>query len=438
MTNIDKTQKQIFDLFNSLRGNVGYYNLFSNAVHLIFLKYLISFSDRFENLGIESYKAISAFKRKYDIARNGGEPLQQWDVDNLIRTLDSEYLFKDIRLSDSLRVYDTLFCDTSNQRAILRFLDDIDVEFSEEFLANFFEVLIQRCSRDVRATGESITSKYLREIAVKLLDIKPVDTVLNCFAGFSTLALSTPKDIHYIGYELNADAYVISKMLLTMLGVDYPEVYNQDFLLSETKECANKVFCDGPINMRYGNHYLMEFAPWAKGLKTKEGNLLILYKVLDSIKSGGVAAIAVPGKVLFSNHPSYIELRKNYLNSGLKAVISLPPLWSGTAINTNLLVVEKGYNGPVEFIDAQNIGIKDRMRNVVMSEDDINKIYDAYKNQSNIPGFSRLVKHVEINEKESWQPALFVESVVEKEIRSVEDIDSELNSLYEELRNNLK
>ena len=141
MAIIDKSQRQMFDLFDSLRGSVGYYNLFSNAIHLIFLKYLMSFSDRFENLGLESYKAISAFKRKYDIARNGGEPLEPWDVDELIRTLDSEYVFKDIRLSDSLRVYDTLFGDRANQRIILRILDEIDVEFSEEFLVNFFEVL---------------------------------------------------------------------------------------------------------------------------------------------------------------------------------------------------------------------------------------------------------------------------------------------------------
>lgn len=437
MAIIDKSQRQMFDLFDSLRGSVGYYNLFSNAIHLIFLKYLMSFSDRFENLGIESYKAISAFKRKYDIARNGGESLEPWDVDELIRTLDSEYVFKDIRLSDSLRVYDTLFGDRTNQRIIFRILDEIDVEFSEEFLINFFEVLIQRCSRDVRATGESTTSKYLREIAVKILDIQPVDTVLNCFAGFSTFALNMPKDIRYIGYELNTDAYVISKMLLTMLGIRGAELFNQDFLLSDTRECANKVFSDGPINMRYDNP-TVEWTPWAKGLKTKDGNLLILYKVLDSIRFNGTAVIAVPGKVLFSNHPSYIELRRRYLAEGLKAIVSLPPLWSGTVINTNLLVVEKGYNGPVEFIDAQNIGVKDRARNVVLSKDDIDKIYDAYKNQVEIPGFSRLVKHMEINEKDSWQPTLFVEPIIEKTTKNVEDIDAELNSLYEELKNNLK
>ena len=173
-------------------------------------------------------------------------------------------------------------------------------------------------------------------------------------------------------------------------------------------------------------------------LQTKDGNLLILYKVLDSIRFNGTAVIAVPGKVLFSNHPSYIELRRRYLVEGLKAVVSLPPLWSGTVINTNLLVVEKGYNGPVEFIDAQNIGTKDRARNVVLSKDDIDKIYDAYKNQIEIPGFSRLVKHMEINEKDSWQPTLFVEPIIERTTKNIEDIDAELNSLYEELKNNLK
>jgi type I restriction-modification system DNA methylase subunit len=62
--------------------------------------------------------------------------------------------------------------------------------------------------------------------------------------------------------------------------------------------------------MKYDNP-LVTKQPWFKEINTKDGDLLILYKVLDSIKEGGRAVIAVPGRVLFSNHPSYEKLRKN-------------------------------------------------------------------------------------------------------------------------------
>lgn len=437
MTQDTKLQKHLWSLFDSLMGSVGYYNLFSNAVHLIFLKYLISYGDRFEFLGVDSFKAIAAFKRRYDAARSGGEPLYAGDVHELFYALDSERVFGDVRLSECLNGYDALFEDRQNQRTIIRILEEFEIDYSKDFLGSFFELLIQQCSRDVRMTGESVTNKSLRKLAVKILDIQPADTVLNCFSGYSTLMFNINDYARYIGYELNSNSYVISKMLMTMLGVHNFEVYNQDFLLCDTHEVAEKVFSDGPLNMRYDNP-LVKNAPWAKDANTKDGNLLILYKVLDSIKENGTAVIAVPGKVLFSNHPSYVELRKRYLNSGLRAVISLPPLWSGTSINTNIMIVDKKYHGPVQFIDAQTLGTKDRTRNVVLSDEDLNRIYDAYEKQISVAGFSRLADQKEILEKETWQPGRYVEVETKLTTKSLEEIDNELDKLYASLHENLK
>ena len=437
MTQDTKIQKQIWSLFDSLRGSVGYYNFFSSVVHLIFLKYLISYGDRFELFGVESFRATAAFKRKYDNARSGGEPLNYSDIRDLFVALDSEHVFGDVRLSDFLNGYSLLFEDYRNQRMIIRTLEEVEIDYSKDFLGSFFEYLIQQCARDVRMTGESVTNKSLRQLAVKIMDIKHSDTVLNCFSGFSTFMFNMKEYGSYYGFEINPDSYVISKMLMTMLGVPSYNIYNQDFLMSDTHQLADKVFSDGPLNMRYDNFMFMD-APWANNLKTRDGNLLILYKVLDSIKDNGTAVIAVPGKVLFSNHQSYTDLRKTYVDAGLKAVISLPPLWSGTIINTNLLVVEKGYKGPIKFIDAQKLGVSDKQRNYVLLEKDIDKILDALKEEKDVDGFSKLVNPETVKEIDAWQPNRFVEVKTQQRFKDIKDIDAELDSLYEELKNNLK
>ena len=440
MTQNTKMQKRLWDLFSSLKGNVGYYNLFSNVIHLVFLKYLISYSDRIENLDLESFKAISAFKRKYDAARSGIEPLHPEDVRDLFTVLESADILGNLNLSDSFRTYDSLFADPISQRAIIRILDEFDVEYNSDYLGDLFEFLIQQCSRDVSMTGESVTNKSLRQLTSRLLDVKKTDTLLNCFSGFSSLLLDIKGFARYIGYEKNQRSFLISKMMMMLLGVSGEGVFNQDFLLADTHECAEKVFSDGPINMRLD--LVMANAPFVKEIdadaSTRDGNLLILYKVLDSIKEGGTAVIAVPAKVLFSNNASYERLRKTYVENGLKAVVALPPLWSGTSINTNILVVKKGYKGLVEFVDAQKIGLCDKQKRYTLSEEDINRIIESINKNLDVDSFSKAVDYRDVIVRESWHPGKYIETSIKVNVKNLDDIDSELNSLYEELKNNLK
>ena len=437
MVQNNKTETQLWKLYNSLKGTAGYYNLFSNTVYLIFLKYIISYGDKLEKLGIESFKAISAFKRKYDNARTNGDPLNASDISELFRTLDSENVFENVRLTDCLQDYYDLFRYPENQRSLIRIIEEFDIEFTNEYLINFFELLIQQSARDVKSTGESSTTKALRKICTKLLDIKENDVVLNCFAGFSTLMFDIKVPVYYVGYEINIQSFILSKMILTLLGTKNYQLFNDDFFLANTHNFANKVFCDGPLGIRYDDRSVSE-QPWFKDKNTKDGNLLILYKAIDSVKEGGKAVIAVPGRVLFSNHPSYEELRKTYIENGLRAVIALPPLWSGVSINTNLLVVEKGYKGKIEFINALEQGVVDRQKRFVLLDDNIEQICMAINDLKSIDGYCKAVDRQEVLDNSSWEPYRYINVASNIKIRSIKEIYSELDNLYEEFSNNLK
>ena len=58
--------KNLLTFFNQLRGTIGYYNFYSNAIKLIFIKYLLTFSDQLDIKDIKSYKAISEFYGSLD------------------------------------------------------------------------------------------------------------------------------------------------------------------------------------------------------------------------------------------------------------------------------------------------------------------------------------------------------------------------------------
>lgn len=432
MLDIEKTNRQLLRLIDSLRLRIGAYNLYSNIVYLLFLKYIVSYADQLDLSNIESYKAVSAFKRKYDSARVGAEPLRPEDIYEVLRALDEDPKLGSIHFVDSFRNYSEIFSDTEIQRDVLRALDDFDIQCDKEYLGNFFELLIYRCIGDVRKTGLSMTNKSLRQLTAMLLNVNDKDRYLDCYCGFSSTLFDIENYGSYIGYEINPETALVSKMNLIMLGKKNYEIIASDFLEEDTHEIADKVFSDGPISM-YGNkeHLCLKF-----GVQTKDLDLLSLYKVLDSTKIGGTAVITVPAKVLFSNSKGYQELRKRFIEEGLKAVISLPPLWAGVAVNTNLLVVEKGYKGNIEFIEAKNLGVSDR-RNVSLPIDVIQKIAISVREKVDVQGFSKSEDWRNVMCNGTWLPSKYIEQVVVNNYRSVEKIDDELTDLYAELKKNL-
>ena len=428
----ERYSRQLYRLFDALLLSVGFYDLYSNATHLLFLKYLITYSDRLPNLTIDSFKALITFKRKYDNAKTGFEPLNSFDLRDLFLQLDKDSVFSDMRLSDSFSTYDVVFRDRASQKMILQALDDVDFESEKDFVGDFLELLVIECSRDAKMTGESVTGKSLRELSGDLLNVTTDDIFLNCFSGFSSITLNIKNFKQYIGFELNQKTFIVSKMLLTMRGMTNSTVINEDFLEADTKEIADKAFSDGPLSIKYYDLPIKEYF----GVKTKDADLLILYKVLDSLKKGGTAVIAVPGRVLFSESGTYKQMREIFANEGLKAVISLPPLWSSTLIPTNLLVVERGYTGEVVFVNAKDFGTKSK-NNIILSHFEIDEIVSTIKNHTQKSNFSATIERNKVIENNDWLPGKYIEFVSDNELTNFNKINTELFDLYEELKNNL-
>ena len=158
----------------------------------------------------------------------------------------------------------------------------------------------------------------------------------------------------------------------------------------------------------------------------------------DTLKENGRAVIAVPGKILFSTSKIGIELREMLLSTGLKSVVSLPPLWNYSNLSTNILVIEKGYQGKTLFINAcSNDKDKKNKRGVAMLSEEIDKVAYAIQEMKEIEEFSKLVDSKNLTEGMNLVPTTYITYVDVKSRRTVEEIDKELSILYGQLSDSL-
>lgn len=428
-TNIER------NFFDKLRNIIGYYSFYSHALELLFIKYLITFTDQLNIKNIEAYKEISSFKRKNDEAKNGEYVISKDDVSELLDSVDFLKKNSNVRLAD---IADDLafFYDKNTQKQILELLDSFVMKNEKENIQYICDYLLAVSINDVSRTGSYVTGKVLRKICTDLLDIKEEDTYMDCFAGYSS-SLTEIKDLYnYIGYEVNKEAALISTITCIMMGLNHFEINNADYLFETTDGRANKVLSD----VIFG--YKREYPDLAKkyGVNTKDVDVLSFYKSYYSASESGSVVLAVPGKFLFSSAKAYVELRERITKGGLRAVISLPALWQGTSIGTNLIYIDKAYHGEIEFVDAskESFGEKKNYYETANFEMlNTSNIKWAIKELWKSEGEYNSEKVEEVLAKGTWLPERYVNTEKKNTYRSISEIDDELSSLYEQLKENM-
>ena len=131
----------------------------------------------------------------------------------------------------------------------------------------------------------------------------------------------------------------------------------------------------------------------------KQGDYAYLLHIIASLKSTGQGACILPHGVLFRGNAEAV-IRRNLVQRGyIKAIIGLPAnLFYGTGIPACLVVIDKkdaSARKGIFMVNAssgfQKDGNKNRLR-----EQDIHRIIDAYRHQTDVPGFAQMVPVTDI------------------------------------------
>ncbi len=340
-------------------------------------------------------------------------------------------IFNDINLGSS-----QLGSSTNDRaRALAQIIGLVsEVTYSDgtgkDILGGIYEYLIKQFAASAgKKSGEFYTPHEVSMIMSKIVTYgfnKPNTefTVFDPTCGSGSLLLTVGKElpdgdkpgaVKYYGQELNTSTFNIARMNMMMnnvgyesfnirnantLGPDWPDGVGKDrkphtrtfdAVVANPPYSQNWDALEPNLNDPRFREYGGKLAP-----KSKADYAFVL-DGLFHLNREGTMAVVLPHGVLFRG-AAEASIRKALIDKNqIDAVIGLPAnLFYGNTIPTIIMVLKKNKtNKDILVIDASQHFAKSKNKNF-LTQEDINRIVDAYKDRKDIERFARVVSRQEV------------------------------------------
>lgn len=289
-----------------------------------------------------------------------------------------------------------------------------------------------------------ITSASLAEIMKITLNVENgdrfFDGTIGC--GLSALRCIKDTDASIQGMDLNFTMLQITILYTILSGRENFKFKKGDFTLEQSTEKYNKIAMDIPFAVKTGDYIGEQIVirdKWLGGAQGRDLDVLMVGKILEVLEENGRAAIVVPNSFLFRSGNANRNLRETILEKKLlKAVINLPPLHFETGARSSILLLEHNED-KVLFIDMDSNEMeffqKQRREVPVLIEEGKNRLIDLLATGEEIAGVSSLVDEKQLRESQfDFSPSRYVSIKEELILREMQDINDDLKSLYEALK----
>ena len=444
---IEDSRRIIWDLMERLRGVVYSRNPVFSALRLVFLKYAVDNSIGASNKE-DMQQCIRAQKMfaMRDVS-NGIET-----VIPVLRYIDSAYgldavlaspenideyareLFGADRLRQKRNASDEGFRSLMEYVGSLDLEEDQDSAIGRSMVDALISMLESNSERNSFA-GENVTNNSVSLLAKALLRVAHDDSFLDFAsgAGVSTLLITREALPAITNVELNGVNAAAAAMLYIMYGYQNIRILVCDSISDRIPDIAgNKLFVDPPLAGKVEKSETNEYS---------DMSLATLKRVIrDYLTRDGEAVVIVPSGTLFQGKKQAVDIRTELVQLGMvKAVISLPPMWYATSVNTNLLFISKKDmpRAEVLFVDATREMKNAKARSgaaAVISSELIGKIASVVADREEILGFSRLVHQNEIRSKDfNLVPSSYITLPSEEDTMTMEEVNAQLAELYRQL-----
>lgn len=368
---------------------------------------------------------------------------------------DFNKLFEDLDLS-STKLGRTVEARNTLIAKVLLHLDKIDFKLDDaesDVLGDAYEYLIgQFASGAGKKAGEFYTPQQVSKILAKIVTTgkKRLKSVYDPTCGSGSLLLRVAKEVEvsdFYGQELNRTTFNLARMNMILHDVHYSRfdiqqedtlVEPQHFDLRFEAIVANPPFSakwkgkDNPLNDNDER-----FSQYGKLAPTSKADFAFVQHMIHQLAENGTMACVLPHGVLFRGSAEetirkYIIEKQNYLD----AVIGLPAnIFYGTSIPTCILVLSKCRvnSEDVLFIDASNDFEKVGNQNQ-LTEDNIAKIIDTYRNRKSIDKYSYVAPISEIKENDyNLNIPRYVDTFEEEEPIDLDAVANELKALDKDI-----
>lgn len=386
-------------------------------------------------------------------------------------TQDFRGVFNDVNLGDS-RLGSSTNDRSKSLSRIVKLVDSIEYkdDNGKDILGAVYEYLIKQFAATAgKKGGEFYTPHEVSRILAKIVteEVKDSDKsflVYDPTCGSGSLLLTVqdevpggnkPGAVKFYGQEKNTTTYNLARMNLMMHGVEYSNMTlsNADTLESDWPDGKDEKGIDRPrsfdavvANPPYSAHWdnnetkLKDprFSDYGKlAPKTKADYAFVLHS-LYHLNEDGTMAIVLPHGVLFRGAAEGV-IRKNLIEhqSGnrIYAVIGLPAnLFYGVTIPTVIIVFKKKRTTKdILFIDASKEFEKGKNQNL-LTEDNLNKIIETYKNRVDVEKYAHLAPIEEIRENEyNLNIPRYVDTFEEEEEIDLQEVIQQINNDKKEI-----
>jgi type I restriction enzyme M protein len=334
---------------------------------------------------------------------------------------------------------------------VLALLSGIDFKLEDsksDLLGDAYEYLIGEFAAGAgKKGGEFYTPAQVSRLLAQIVSVgkKRVKTVYDPTCGSGSLLLRLKDYVEvtsYYGQELNPTTYNLGRMNMILHGVhfDHFKIKQGDTLtedlLPDLK--AEAVVANPPFSAKWkgdSDAQLVHddrFSQYGRLAPKSAADYAFVTHMLFHLSDNGTMAVVLPHGVLFRGGAEehirkYIIEKQNYLD----AVIGLPAnLFYGTSIPATILVFKKCRKDDedVLFIDASREferGSQNKLTN-----ENIAKIFNTYKNRREIEKYSHKATLEEIKENEyNLNIPRYVDTFVEEELIDIEIVSKELQVL---------
>ncbi len=494
-----KNKKELWNIANTLRGKMDPNEFKNYILGFIFYKYLsdqieIYTNDLLKNDNIKYFeleepelenqnkysKLIDYIKERFGcflkpkelfsqvLKRSINKENKGFIIDDLIGILknieqtalgaESEEVFKD--LFEDLDLNSTKLGKTPDQKnesivKILKELSSIDFELQNDndTLGDAYEYLIGQFAAGAgKKGGEFYTPQCVSKVLAKIVTTgkTKLDSVYDPTCGSGSLFLRISKEVkkvyNYYGQELNRTTYNLARMNMIMHGVSYRDFdIKQDDTLERPQHGDKKfeaIVANPPFSAQWSGNQLFlnndRFSQYGKLAPSSKADYAFVQHMIHHLADNGVMAVVLPHGVLFRGNSEghirkYLIENKNYLD----AVIGLPAnIFFGTSIPTCILVFKKcrENNDNIIFIDASNEFEKNKNQNS-LTDENIEKIIDTYRNRKEIGKYSHLASLEEIRENDfNLNIPRYVNTFAEEEQIDLNFVSQELKKIDDEIR----
>lgn len=266
----------------------------------------------------------------------------------------------------------------------LKEINFFDYSHPEE-LGNAYEYLLSIMSAQGDA-GQFRTPRHIIDFMVDVLDPSKSDHVLDPACGTGGFLVSTYNHIlekhdgkddptgqekpltpderrklmeNFEGYDIDPSMVRIAQVNMYLHLFKNPRIYQYDSLTSDERwnDKFDVILANPPFMSPKGG-----IKPHSKfGVQSNRSEVLFVDYIASHLKPKGRAAIVVPEGVIFQTGKAFTEIRKNLVQNGLYAVVSLP---SGvfnpySAVKTSILLLNSDISktrDEVLFVKVTNDG----------------------------------------------------------------------------------